>query len=197
MNVILKQKEIETALKLYALQQGIQLAGKTVLISFTAGRKDTGISAELDISDKSDTVSFIDTLIEQQANAIVIPEIPEPPAPVVLPVVDRLKTAAEIEEIQQSVNTEGVPEKLEPVFIHDAMTEEEEAEEEVQEVAQEPAPVVFAPVNIFSSPFAVPPIPAPQPTVELVEEEEVPFDVEEQDEEVVVAQPVKSVSLFG
>ena len=196
MNVILKQKEIEAALKLYALQQGIQLAGKTVLISFTAGRKDTGISAELDISDKSDTVSFIDTLIEQQANAIVIPEIPEPPAPVVLPVVDRLKTAAEIEEIRQSVNTEGVPEKLEPVFMHDAMNAEEEAEEEVQEVAQEPAAVASAPVNIFSSPFAAP-IPAPQPTVELVEEEEMPFDVDESYEEVVVAQPVKSVSLFG
>ena len=186
MNVILKQKEIEAALKLYALQQGIQLAGKIVLISFTAGRKDTGISAELDITDKVDTVSFIDTLIKQQANAIVIPEIPEAPAPVVLPTL--------IAEATKATDIEGVPEKLEPVFMHDAMTAEEE---EAQEAVQEPAPAVSAPINIFSSPFAVPPIPAPQPTVELVEEEEVPFDVEEQDEEVVVAQPVKSVSLFG
>lgn len=183
MNIILKQKEIEAALKLYALQQGIQLAGKNVLISFTAGRKDSGISAELDIADKVDTVSFIDTLIQQQANAIVIPEIPEAPAPVVVPAVERLKTAAEIAEVQQEVNTEGVPEKLDGTFI-----------DEGTKVEQEPAPVVFAPANIFSSPFATP---APQPTVELVEEEEAPFDIEEPQAEVAVAQPAKAVSLFG
>lgn len=186
MNIILKQKEIEAALKLYALQQGIQLAGKNVLISFTAGRKDSGISAELDIADKPETVSFIDTLIQQQANAIVIPEIPEAPAPVVLPTL--------IAEATKATDIEGVPEKLEPVFMHAAMTAEEE---EAQEAVQEPAPVVFAPANIFSSPFAAP-IPAPQPKVELVEEEEeAPFDVDEPQEEVVVAQPVKAVSLFG
>ena len=186
MNIILKQKEIEAALKLYALQQGIQLAGKNILISFTAGRKDTGISAELDISDKVDTVSFIDTLIKQQANAIVIPEIPEELAPVVLPVVDRPKTAVEVEETQQKVDTESVSEKLDGAFI-----------DEGTKVEQEPAPVVFAPANIFSSPFAAS-IPAPQPKVELVEEDEATFDVEEPQAEVVaVAQPVKAVSLFG
>lgn len=51
MLVTLKQKEIEAALKLYVSQRGINLAGKTVEIQFTAGRKEAGISAEVDIDD--------------------------------------------------------------------------------------------------------------------------------------------------
>ena len=191
MNVTLKQKEIEAALKLYALQQGIQLAGKNVLISFTAGRKDSGISAELDIADKPETVSFIDTLIHQQANAIVIPEIPEALAPVIPPVVtERLGSATVIAEAAKEIDVTLVEEAFpEPAEV--------EQEEEVVETIEALAPVVLAPVaNIFGNPFAAP-IPAPQPKVELVEEEGVPFDVDEPQEKVVVAQPVKSVSLFG
>ena len=47
MQIHLKQKEIEAALKLYISRQGIDLAGKAVTIDFTAGRKDSGISADL------------------------------------------------------------------------------------------------------------------------------------------------------
>ena len=53
MQVILKQRDIEQALKQYIASQGINLKGKTVNIAFTAGRKETGISAELDIDDIS------------------------------------------------------------------------------------------------------------------------------------------------
>ena len=53
MQVILKQRDIEQALKQYIAGQGINLKGKTVNIAFTAGRKETGISAELDIDDIS------------------------------------------------------------------------------------------------------------------------------------------------
>ena len=51
MIVNLKQHEIEAALRQYIAQQGININSKSVTISFTAGRKETGISAELDIED--------------------------------------------------------------------------------------------------------------------------------------------------
>lgn len=51
MQVNLKQHEIEAALKGFISQQGISLVGKEVSISFTAGRKESGISAEMSIED--------------------------------------------------------------------------------------------------------------------------------------------------
>jgi hypothetical protein len=51
MQIQLKQREIEEALKGYISQQGINLAGKTVEIEFTSGRKDNGLSADLTIED--------------------------------------------------------------------------------------------------------------------------------------------------
>mgnify|MGYP000382587192 CR=1 FL=1 len=51
MIVNLKQYEIEAALRQYIAQQGININSKTITISFTAGRKESGISAELDIED--------------------------------------------------------------------------------------------------------------------------------------------------
>lgn len=51
MIINLNQREIEAALKVYLTSQGINLGNKTVDINFTAGRKETGISAELDIGD--------------------------------------------------------------------------------------------------------------------------------------------------
>ena len=51
MQIQLKQVEIITALKNYITLQGINLVDKTVDISFTAGRKDTGLSADITIED--------------------------------------------------------------------------------------------------------------------------------------------------
>ena len=51
MQIQLKQSEIIQALKLYITTQGINLNGKSVEVSFTAGRKDTGLSADVDIQD--------------------------------------------------------------------------------------------------------------------------------------------------
>ena len=51
MLIQLKQREIIEALKMFISQQGISLAGKTVEIEFTSGRKDNGLSAELTIED--------------------------------------------------------------------------------------------------------------------------------------------------
>lgn len=64
MQVILKQRDIEQALKQYIAGQGINIKGKTVNIAFTAGRKETGISAELDIDDTSGYIPAAEELTE-------------------------------------------------------------------------------------------------------------------------------------
>ena len=61
MQIQLKQREIEEALKMFISQQGISLAGKSVEIEFTSGRKDNGLSAELTIEDSG--LAQITTLV--------------------------------------------------------------------------------------------------------------------------------------
>ena len=51
MQIQLKQNEIVAALKQYISTQGISLRGKNVDISFTAGRKESGITADISIED--------------------------------------------------------------------------------------------------------------------------------------------------
>jgi hypothetical protein len=51
MQIQLRQTEIVEALKQFITKQGISLKGKTVEISFTAGRKDAGLSADISIED--------------------------------------------------------------------------------------------------------------------------------------------------
>ena len=51
MQVQLRQVEIKEALKQYLSQKGIDLASKMVEITFTAGRKETGLSADISIED--------------------------------------------------------------------------------------------------------------------------------------------------
>lgn len=55
MLIQLRQSEIEHALKRYIQDQGISLRGKTIEISFTSGRKDNGVSADLDINEVEET----------------------------------------------------------------------------------------------------------------------------------------------
>lgn len=52
MQIQLKQSEITDALKQYISLKGIDLADKVVDISFTAGRKEGGLSAEITIDDQ-------------------------------------------------------------------------------------------------------------------------------------------------
>jgi hypothetical protein len=51
MQIQLKQVEVEAALRMFITSQGINLTGKTVVVEFTSGRKDNGLSAELTIED--------------------------------------------------------------------------------------------------------------------------------------------------
>lgn len=61
MLIQLRQSEIEAALKGYIQNQGINLYGKTVEISFTSGRKDNGISADLDIVENQQSLMAVPT----------------------------------------------------------------------------------------------------------------------------------------
>ena len=49
MKIAFKQVEIVAGLKLYIQSQGISLVGKTVEVDFTAGRKEAGLTAEVEI----------------------------------------------------------------------------------------------------------------------------------------------------
>ena len=77
MQVILKQRDIEQALKQYIAGQGINLKGKTVNIAFTAGRKETGISAELDIDDISGYIPAAEDLTKDPEDPVLPVTAPE------------------------------------------------------------------------------------------------------------------------
>lgn len=51
MQIQLKQTEIKKALEQYIANQGINLSGKSVDIQFTAGRKESGLTADIVIQD--------------------------------------------------------------------------------------------------------------------------------------------------
>ena len=51
MQILLKQHNIEEALRDYISKQGINLRGKEVSISFTNGRKNNGLTADINITE--------------------------------------------------------------------------------------------------------------------------------------------------
>lgn len=84
MQIQLKQTEIIAALKQYIAGQGINLVGKEVTISFTAGRKEAGVTADLVIEDVS--IPGFDDAAEETAK----------PALAVVPVTPIVKAVEEI-----------------------------------------------------------------------------------------------------
>jgi len=82
MQIQLKQPEIISALKQYLTAQGIAIVGKTVKISFTAGRKESGTSVDISIEDndfpmltvepvKAPTLTVVPTPVEAAAEVPV------------------------------------------------------------------------------------------------------------------------------
>ena len=78
MQIQLKQTEIIAALKQYIVGQGINLTGKEVSISFTAGRKEAGIIADLVIEDAS-IPGFTDTPVQETPVLSVVSAVAETP----------------------------------------------------------------------------------------------------------------------
>lgn len=73
MIINLKQNEIEQALRAYVAAQGISLSGKELTIAFTAGRRESGISAEISIDDVE---------IPGFTNDVYVPEVNQAKTPV-------------------------------------------------------------------------------------------------------------------
>ncbi len=78
MQIQLKQTEIIAALKQYIVGQGINLTGKEVSISFTAGRKEAGIIADLVIEDAS-IPGFTDTPVQETPVLSVVSAVADTP----------------------------------------------------------------------------------------------------------------------
>lgn len=60
MQIQLRQAEIEKALKAYITGLGIDLSGKTFTITFTSGRKDNGLSADIEFEDAAPIPGYSD-----------------------------------------------------------------------------------------------------------------------------------------
>lgn len=84
MQIIIKQIEIEVAVKNYIAGLGINLNGKDVEVSFTAGRGEVGLSASLDIVEAGSSAMLAPTLTpvknaqEAPAEAKVTPPTQKP-----------------------------------------------------------------------------------------------------------------------
>ena len=86
MQIILKQPDIEQALRGHIKAQGINLTGKDVSMSFTAGRKEAGISVELNIVDTptteapaaavGDTLRIVPAVVKEPALEELAPVAP-------------------------------------------------------------------------------------------------------------------------
>ena len=103
MIINLKQTEIELALRAYVVAQGISLHGKDLSISFTAGRRESGISAEISIDDV-EIPGYTNTVAEEV-------EVNKAPAISLAPTV---ATVTPVEE-SQPVPQEEAPEDAAPV----------------------------------------------------------------------------------
>lgn len=115
MQVTLKQPDIEQALKDHIANLGVNLVGKTVSMTFTAGRKTAGISVELNIDDaaapslgeRPTIVTSIDKAVPQKNEAQAIEEL----TPAVQAVEEApFETAEEVApDVPASTSTEEEP----------------------------------------------------------------------------------------
>lgn len=202
MNIIIKQREIEAGIKLYLLQQGIQLNGKTTEISFTAGRKDSGMSAEIEINDAEGVISTVDKMIQQQAPVAPVVAAPDPLIiPVqVMQVNHSPATASIATEVTQPVQVVEAALAVEEAVVDPKVTAAVEAlfAAPAEEVEAEPTMPAFT--QALGSVFQTMAAPAVEVPVEeakvLVQEDPAPWEAEEA---AVPAQApaVKTVSLFA
>ena len=115
MQIQLKQHEIETALKLFVVEQGISLAGRDVEISFTAGRNGAGISADIDIGDVHAPISVGN--VRSAGCCAKLASAPNGPIDT-YPLKDTVQVQEPIQalpEIPQEVQAEAQPEDSKPV----------------------------------------------------------------------------------
>jgi hypothetical protein len=85
LKIQIKQPEIMAGIKLYLASQGIDLTGKTVEIEFTAGRKESGLYADINICEFDRIPGFDDvkptlTVVEGSKVEAPVAETPVDPA---------------------------------------------------------------------------------------------------------------------
>ena len=116
MQITLKQSEIEIAVTDFISKMGINLTGKAVEVSFTAGRKEDGLSASLDITEVLASAPTLGTVAYPVAAPVEVPAQPVSVKRSVNPVVSIVQAAPEVvaEEVVEVV-TEPAKESPEPV----------------------------------------------------------------------------------
>lgn len=125
MQITLKQSEIEVALKNYIVAQGINLTGKTIEVAFTAGRKEAGISAELDINDAGTGSTSVQGLFLHRPFEPAVAVNTATATPVtakrnVQPIQSEVPTAAVVDEVVDEVVAEEEPVEAAPVVPAEA-----------------------------------------------------------------------------
>ena len=167
MQIQLKQKEIEAALRGYILKMGIRLQGRTLDITFVAGRKENGLTADLVIEDApipgygpQDPQDYEDPDLDPQPDDYGEP-LPTPDAGVTP---EQVVPPADLKET--------TPEALSELQTEPPADTEPEVPEDVQEPIAQPLPPVvtnlFAAVHIAEPDTAEePPFDADEPQVQV------------------------------
>ena len=148
MQIQLKQKEIEAALRGYIIKQGINMEGRTLAITFTSGRKDNGLSADLNIEDEAiPGFSSADRYDEEP------PVPPEEPVVVSTTISKAIAEAVIDPEPSDSVTeTEPEPDVVEKNSLEESDFIDEDStlpSEEPEVVSEEPPMAVKKPLSLF------------------------------------------------
>lgn len=109
MQIQLKQTEIVIALKDYITKKGIDLAGKSVDIAFTASRKDAGLTADLSIDDLG-IPKYSEESDHAHATAAVVSLVKTPAPEAVLAVAaeEKVVTTTILGAVANTVVTDGL-----------------------------------------------------------------------------------------
>ena len=78
MKIQLSQTNIVEGIKMYLQSQGIKMQGRDIQVLFTAGRKQSGLIADVDIEDNSDIGTPITDVPYKGDDTIPCPEVNEP-----------------------------------------------------------------------------------------------------------------------
>lgn len=99
MRIQLRQTEIEEALQQYIANQGINLTGKVVEIGFTASRSADGLTADVDITNVTDSAKPTQAIPRAVKTEAQVAEQPAAPAEEA-PAQEEQATKAQAEEAQ-------------------------------------------------------------------------------------------------
>lgn len=99
MRIQLRQTEIEEALQQYIANQGINLTGKVVEIGFTASRSADGLTADVDITNATDSAKPTQAIPRAVKTEAQVAEQPAAPAEEA-PAQEEQATKAQAEEAQ-------------------------------------------------------------------------------------------------